>query len=126
MVVPPMTSCRPKLLARSSSQPKALRDCSRVPGFLPCGSGSEGVEALDVRPEGLELFDDALVAAINVVNALDEGFTFGHQRGEHQPGAGPQVGGLHGGSGELRGSPDHGTAPVDGNVGAHADHFAGV
>jgi hypothetical protein len=41
------------------------------------------VEALDVCAEGLELFDDTLIASIDVVNALDEGFALGHQRGEH-------------------------------------------
>ena len=41
------------------------------------------MKALDVGAEGLELFDDAFVAAIDVVNALNEGFAFRHKCGEH-------------------------------------------
>jgi len=40
------------------------------------------MEALDVGAEGLELFDDALVAAIDVVDTIDERFALGHECGE--------------------------------------------
>jgi hypothetical protein len=42
------------------------------------------VETFDVSPEGLELSDDAFVALVTV-NAIDDGFAFGHQRCEYQP-----------------------------------------
>jgi hypothetical protein len=41
------------------------------------------VEALNISAEGLELFDDAVVAAVNVVHAIDYGFAFGHQCREY-------------------------------------------
>src|SRR6202023_2156941 len=73
-----------------------------------------------------ELLHDAFVAAIDVVDAVDDGFAAGHQPREDQAGAGAQVGSLHGAARELRGPADHGAAAVDGNVGPHANHFAGV
>src|SRR5258708_21027479 len=76
--------------------------------------------------DGGKLFYDALVAAIDVVDAVDDGFAAGDQGGEDQAGAGAEVGGLHGGAGKLGGAADYGAAAVNGNVGTHADHFAGM
>ena len=52
-------------------------------------------EAFDVRAHGGELFDDAFVAAIDVIDAVDHGFAGSDERGQHQAGAGTQIGGLH-------------------------------
>jgi hypothetical protein len=41
------------------------------------------VETLDVGAQGLELFDDAFVSAVDVVDAVDEGFAFGDEGGEN-------------------------------------------
>src|SRR4051812_49033901 len=54
-------------------------------------------EALDARAERRELALEPLVAAVEVVDAVDDGLAFGHQAGDHQPGRGAQVGGHHGG-----------------------------
>src|SRR5712671_7354025 len=84
------------------------------------------MDARDIGADGAKFFHDALVAAVDVVDAVDGGFAAGDQGGEDQAGAGAEVRGLHGGAGKLRGAADYGAAAVDGNVGAHADHFAGM
>src|SRR5258705_9654960 len=109
----------------SPREPRIVADS----GFV-CWSAARlrarGVDAGDVGAYALQLFYYAFVAAIDVVDAVDDGFAVGDQGGEDQAGAGAEVGGLHGGAGELGGAADYGAAAVDGDVGAHADHFAGV
>src|SRR5712692_7110406 len=83
------------------------------------------MDARDISADGAKFFYDALVAAVDVVDAVDESFAAGDQAGEDQAGAGAEVRGLHGGAGKLRRAADYGAAAVDGNVGAHAHHFAG-
>jgi len=46
-----------------------------------------------------EFFDDAFVAAIDVVDAVDDGFAGGDQGGKDQTGGGAEVGGLDDGAG---------------------------
>ena len=48
-------------------------------------------DATNVGAEGTELFHDVLVAAVDVIDAVDGGFAPGDQRGEHQPGRRTQV-----------------------------------
>src|SRR6267142_1981104 len=109
----------------SPREPRIVADS----GFV-CWSGARlgawGVDAGDVGAYALQLFYYAFVAAIDVVNAVDDGFAVGDQGGEDQAGAGSEVGGLHGGAGKLGGAADYGAAAVNGNVGTHADHFAGM
>src|SRR5712675_3108825 len=84
------------------------------------------MDAGHVGADALQLFYYAFVAAVYVVDAVDDGFAAGDQGGEEQDGAGSEVGGLHGGAGKLGGAADYGAAAVDGDVGTHADHFAGM
>src|SRR5260370_20669563 len=90
------------------------------------GLGGCGVEALDVGAEWVELVDDALIAAIDVVDAVDDGFARSYQAGEDQAGASAEVGGLHGSAGQLRRAANDSATGVDGDIRAHADHFGGV
>ena len=48
--------------------------------------------SLDRRPDALEFFLDALVAAIDVVDPVDERFALRRQASQDQPGRGTQVG----------------------------------
>src|SRR6267142_1918025 len=109
----------------SPREPRIVADS----GFV-CWSGARlgawGVDAGDVGADALQLFYYAFVAAVYVVDAVDDGFAVGDQGGEDQAGAGAEVGGLHGGAGKFSRAADYGAAAVDGNVGAHADHLAGV
>src|SRR6267142_132518 len=109
----------------SPREPRIVADS----GFV-CWSGARlgawGMDAGDVGAYALQLFYYAFVAAIDVVDAVDDGFAAGDQGGEDQAGAGAEVGGLHGGAGKLGGAADYGPAAIDGDVGAHADHFAGM
>ena len=43
-----------------------------------------GVEAFDVGADGAEFFYDVFVAAIDVVNAVDDGFAVGDQASEDE------------------------------------------
>ncbi len=43
-------------------------------------------------PQRAQLFLDALVAAIDVIDAVDQGLPIGRQPGKHQPGRCPQIG----------------------------------
>ncbi len=83
-------------------------------------------DALDVRANQRKLFFDAFVAAVDVVNAVDRSRVVRDQRGQHQTGARAQVGSGNRRAAQRRGSGDDGEVAVDGDVRAHADHFAGV
>ena len=88
--------------------------------------GFLGVEASDIGAEGGEFFDDALVAAVDVIDAIDDGFTGSDKSREDETSAGAEVGGLDDGAGEGRGATNDGAAAVDGDMRTHAHHFAGV
>src|SRR5450830_638909 len=75
---------------------------------------------LDAGTELGQLLLDALVAAVQVVDALDHGFPLGHQPGDHQAGGGPQIGRHHRGAVELRHAFDYRRVSGDLDVGAHA------
>src|SRR5699024_9964877 len=74
----------------------------------------------------LELFLDALVATVDVVDAVDQRLALGHQRGDHQAGGGAQVGGHHGGGLQLRHAGDDGGVALDQDLRTHAVHFVDV
>ena len=65
------------------------------------------------------------VAAIDVVNAVNNRFAFRDQRGKDQTCAGAKIGGLYR-CRKTRGTAHHGAATVHGYVRAHANHFAGM
>ena len=54
-------------------------------------AGSPFRNAADFGSHFVELFFDALVAAIDVVNAIDEGFALSREAGKDQGGAGAQI-----------------------------------
>jgi len=69
------------------------------------------VNPLNVSPNRAKLFDDVLVAAVNVIDAIDDGFAASHQTGKDQAGAGAKIGSLDGGAGQLRGPADSANDP---------------
>ena len=83
-------------------------------------------DALDLGADGAELFFDVFVAAVYVVDAVDDGFAVGDQGGEDEGGGGAQVAGEHGGGAELSFAADHGAVALDFNVRTHADQFLSV
>src|SRR5690554_4019201 len=48
--------------------------------------------ATNPRTQQLKFFFDAFITAVNMVNAVNFGFPFGHQRSDHQTGRSAQVG----------------------------------
>src|SRR5439155_26476103 len=81
------------------------RPCLRLLGFL--------VSSLDVRPDLLELFLDALVAAINMIRPVDDRLPLGHQTRYDEAGGGTQIRGHSLGAGEGRPAMDHRRMAVD-------------
>src|SRR5574344_2703684 len=55
------------------------------------GKGGVSGDAFDVGAQSAQLVFHAVVAAVQVVNALDGGFTVRHQTGDHQTGRGAQI-----------------------------------
>src|SRR3546814_6223939 len=58
------------------------------------------VDAPDLRAQPRQLALDVLVAAVEVVDAVDDGLALGDQAGEDQRGRGAQVGRHHRGAAE--------------------------
>jgi len=63
-----------------------------------------------VGPDGTEFFYDVLVAAIDVIDPVDEGFAVGYQAGQDEGSASAQIAGDDGGAGERRGAAHYGAA----------------
>ena len=75
---------------------------------------------LDPRAEGVEFLVDELVAAVDVIDAVDLGDAFGVQAGEDEGGGGAQVAGHDGRAAHALDAFDDGGAAVERDVGAHA------
>ena len=58
-------------------------------------------------PSPSQFFFDALVAAVDVVDAIDDGFALGDQGGQYQRCGSAQIAGLHRRAAERRFAPDH-------------------
>ena len=58
--------------------------------------------AADLGADAAELFFDVLVAAVHVVDAVEDGFAFGDQRGEDERGGGAEIRAHDGGGLERR------------------------
>src|SRR3990167_1504902 len=82
--------------------------------------------AADLGPEQLQLFLDALVTTVDVVDAVDQGIAFCYQGTDHQAGRSPQVGGHHWSAFELLDTGNDGGVALDQNLRAHAVHFIDV
>ena len=70
--------------------------------------------------DGAELFFDVFVASINVVDAVDDRFPIGDQRGEDKRCGGPKVGGQDGCGTERSFAAHHCPAAFDFYIRAHA------
>ena len=75
-----------KLSHRFPGRLEQLAD-SRARAALRSGAGN----ALDVRSDGLEFLDDTLVAPVDVVDAVDNGFAFRDKSGEDEARAGTKI-----------------------------------
>ena len=84
------------------------------------------MKAGDVSAQAGKFLDDVFVAAINMVNAIDDGLAGSEESGEDEAGAGAKIGSLDNGAGERRGAADDGAAAIDRDVRTHAHHFTGV
>src|ERR1700756_2213776 len=82
--------------------------------------------APDLRAELRELLLDGLVAAIDVVDALDLGASLGYEAREHQARGGAQVGGHYRRGGEFLHAVDDGRVPLETDFRSHAAHFQHV
>src|SRR5579863_1708543 len=118
------TTARPKEKAPSTSS-KSI-STSRVllhgGGFL----GEHFADAFDLRADSLELLFNIFVAAVDVVDAVDDGFAVGDQGGEDERSRGAEIAGQDGGGAEGSLAADDGAATFDFYVGSHADQFLSV
>ena len=81
---------------------------------------------MDVCAQLAEFLDDALVAALDVIDLVDLSHAVGGQTGHDHGGTGPQVAGAHRGTGQGPDALDHGDLAVDLDVGAHAAELVGI
>src|SRR3989304_1184649 len=98
-------SSRPHFLVLASLPARGGWGPERGRGWVGKACGLEGRlrDSRNLGAERLELLFDALVSAVEVVNAIDDALPLGGERGEHQTGAGPEVRRHHFGPGERRG-----------------------
>jgi len=76
-------------------------------------------EALNVGADRAELVLDALVAAVDVIDAVDHRSVVGNERRQYQARAGAEVARRHRRTAEMRGAFDDGKVAVDFDIGAH-------
>jgi hypothetical protein len=81
---------------------------------------------LILRAQLLQLFLDRLIAAVDVIDALDLGAPSGHQAGQHQARRGAQVRRHHRRGGQLVHALDDRGVALEPDLGAHAAHFQHV
>src|SRR5580765_4941884 len=99
-----------------------LRYYARSRGAL----GQNFTDATDLGAHGLELLFDALVSAVDMIDAVDNGFAVSHQRGDDQRGGSAKIGALHGGGTERRFPPNDGAMALHFDVGAHTHKLVRV
>src|SRR5208283_787954 len=80
----------------------------------------------DLGTDVAELFFEVLVAAVEVVDAVKNGFSVGDEGGEDERGAGAEVGAHDGGGLQFAGAADGGGAALHGDGGSHAVEFLDV
>ena len=94
----------------------------------PCNSGlflAENIShAADLGADAAEFFFDVLVAAVHVVDAVEDGFAVGDESGEDEGGRGAKVRAHDGRGLERSFAADSGGPAADGDVGAHAVELA--
>src|SRR5438552_15067834 len=77
-------------------------------------------DALDARPEGRQLLLQRFVAAVEVVDAVDQGLAFGAEAGYDQPRRGAQVGGHDGRALQALDAAHESAVSLDRDIGAQA------
>src|SRR5947207_6170317 len=87
---------------------------SRLKGAHSTGSSAE---ALDPRAEGRELLLERLVAAVQMIDAVDDGLALGGEPGDDQPGRGAQVGRHDGCALQALDAAHHGAVALDRDIG---------
>src|ERR1700686_254165 len=88
------------------------------------GSFREDVaHAADFGAYSFQFFFNVLVAAVQMIDAVDDGLSIRDEGGEHERGGGAQVGSEDGGGAQRSSAADDGAAAFDLNVGAHAYQF---
>src|SRR5262249_14852232 len=83
-------------------------------------------DAANLRANTLEFFFNALIAAINVVDAVKDRFPIRYQRGDDQRCGGAKIRALNCGSAERRVSNNSGATAFDFDVRTHARQFLRV
>src|SRR5581483_1824474 len=88
--------------------------------------GEHFSNASNLSAHAPQFFLNVLVAAVDVVNAVDDGFAIRYQGGDYQGSRRAQVGGKDSGSAEFRLAANDGASSFNLDVGAHAHQFLGV
>src|SRR5512142_2742989 len=88
--------------------------------------GQHFADALHLSADRAQLFFNALVAAVDVVDAIDDGFAVGDEGGEDERGGGAEIAGEDGGAAKGCFAADDGATSFDFNVRAHANEFEDV
>src|SRR5712691_6465131 len=109
--------------ARKMGHP-ALRD-SRS-GWGGSALGQDLADAADLGAYAFEFFFDIFVSAVDVVDAIDDGFAFRDQSGQDQGRGSAQIGSLHGGRAQRCFPAHDGAAAFDLDIGPHAHQFQNV
>src|SRR5437868_3764275 len=94
----------------------------------PRGAASDSQRAgsfrsLDVGADAAQLRFHLVVAAVQVVDAVDDSLAFGHEARDHEACRGAQVGGHHRRTRQLLDAVDHRRVPVDLDARAQAQQF---
>src|SRR5689334_2969047 len=100
-----------------------------LPEDLPGGAfafGEDFADAADFGADGAQFLFNILVAAIDVIDTVDDGLTAGYESCEHQGGGGAQVGGEHGRGTERALAAHYGAATFDADVRTHSHELLGV
>src|SRR5438309_1780283 len=93
---------------------------------ISVGSPASVVEPADVGAEGAELAGQVLVAAVDMLRVGHHGLAVGGKPGDHEGGAGPDVGRAHGRAREPVDPADDGVIALGADVGAHPGELVDV
>src|SRR2546423_14185232 len=83
-------------------------------------------QTIDARADGAQFRLDLFVAAINMIDALDERLAFGDKTGQHERRGGAQIRRLHARARQGRRAGDDGRVAFDAYARAHALQLADV
>ena len=95
-------------------------------GWGGCLLGEDFADAADLGSYCAQLFFDVFVATVDVIDAIDDGFSVGDQCGEDKRGRGAQVGGEYGGGAQRSLAANYRAASFNFYVRTHAHQFLSV